>query len=57
MFTLLLVSFTSPAYAVTAFFSHEIPGGVTKVCVYKSYKGTHAITIDSWRPCPGTIEA
>jgi len=37
-----------------ALFQYEIPSnqGLTKICVYESYKGQHTIVIDAYKICP-----
>jgi hypothetical protein len=56
LFCLALVSFAESGFAVTAMFSHSYIDGTTKTCIYKSYKGSHAITIRAHQICPGSIE-
>jgi hypothetical protein len=56
LFALLLVSFAESSLATTALFSHSYIDGTTKVCIYKSYYGSHAITIKAHQICPGSIE-
>jgi hypothetical protein len=51
-----LVSFAESALATTAMFSHSYIDGTTKICIYKSYYGSHAITIKAHQICPGSIE-
>jgi hypothetical protein len=52
---LLLVS--APAFAATAFFSHETTGqGMTKQCHYKYLGEMYSITISRVKICPLTIE-
>jgi hypothetical protein len=51
-----LVSFAESGLATTAMFSHSYIDGTTKICIYKSYKGSHAITIRAHQICPGSIE-
>jgi len=46
----------SDAVAALAFYKREYTEGTTKVCIYESYKGVHAITIDAYKYCPRTIE-
>jgi hypothetical protein len=56
LLSLLLVSLAESAFAVTAMFSHSYIDGTTKVCIYKSYYGSHAITIKAHQICPSSIE-
>ena len=56
LFSCVLVSFAESALAVTAMLSHSYIDGTTKICVYKSYKGSHAITIRAHQICPSSIE-
>lgn len=40
-----------------AFLQYEIPdpNGMTKICVYDSYRGQHTIVVKAWQLCPHTI--
>ena len=42
-------------YAGTAFFSHEVPTGSTKQCVYTYIGGTYTMTVSATSICPLTI--
>lgn len=48
---------TKFALLTVAFFQYEIAdaNGMTKICVYDSYKGQAALTIQAWKLCPMTI--
>lgn len=56
MLSLCLLWASSEALGAIAFYSREYTEGQTRVCVYKSYKGVHAITIKSYQVCPTSIE-
>ena len=49
---LALLILATPAYAATAFYTHETVSGSVKICFYESYKGTHAINVASYAVCP-----
>lgn len=54
---LALVLLAPPAFAATAFFSHETySGGLTKQCHYKYLSERYTITVRSTSICPLTIE-
>ena len=53
LYLLILLPFS--AHAGIAFFKYEIPGGMTKICVYDYLGSDYAITIKSYEMCPLTI--
>ena len=56
-FTLALILVCSPAFAGTAFFSHETwNGGMTKQCHYTYLNEMYTITVNNVSLCPLTIE-
>lgn len=40
-----------------AFFQYEIPdsNGMTKICVYETYRGQHTLIVKAWQLCPQTL--
>ena len=41
-----------------AFLQYEVPdrNGMSKICVYESYKGQHTLVLKSWEMCPQSIQ-
>ena len=53
---LALLILAAPAYAATAFYTHETIDGLVKICFYSYYKGTVSINVNSYDVCPVSIE-
>lgn len=43
-------------FAVTGYYTDEEVDGMSKICYYDTYRGTMAITIESYELCPMSVE-
>ncbi len=51
----LILSFSLPAFAVTAYYKRESVSGMNKICYYDKLGSEVAITIAATKICPLTV--